>query len=135
LELHGQDSTCGGRGRLRLLLGPLPRHPGYASSREEHLVRTATRTDEGILLPALGAPDGLLTPPTRTFEGVAQIRTASTRAAGRGTFLAEPDLRRVETLEVHERPAYIDPKGRPGVHHTPAWNRGAAAPPCLGPPR
>jgi len=35
---------------------------------------------------------------------------------GRGTLLAEPNIRRVETLEVHERPASSDPKGRPRVH-------------------
>ena len=85
------------------------------------------RTDEGILLPALGAPDGLFTPPTRTFEGVAQMSTASTRADGRGTFLAEPDVRRVETFEVHERPANIDPKGRPSVHHIPCLESRSAA--------
>ncbi len=127
LELHWQD-RAGGRGcGVGLLLGPRPSHPDYASSREEDLVRTAMRTDEGILLPALGAPDGLFTPPTRTFEGVAQMSTASTRADGRGTFLAEPDVRRVETLEVHERPANIDPKGRPSVHHIPCLESRSAA--------
>ncbi len=127
LELHRQDRARRRRCGVRLLLGLLSSHSDYASSREEDLVRTATRTDEGILLPALGAPDGLVTPPTRTFESVAQIRTASTRADGRGTFLAEPDLRRVETLEVNERPSNIDPKGRPSVHHIPYLeSRGAA---------
>src|SRR5713101_3169775 len=92
------------------------RPPSFRSSREEDLFRTATRTDEEILLPALGTPDGLFTQPTRTFESVAQISAASTRADGRGTLLAEPDIRRGETLEVHERPASIDPKGRPRVH-------------------
>ena len=71
-------------------------------------------------MPALGTPDGLFTQPTRTFEGVAQISAASTRADGRGTLLAEPDIRRVEALEVHERPASIDPKDRSRVERWPA---------------
>jgi len=44
------------------------------------LVRTATWTDEGILLPALGTPDSLFTQPTWTFEGIAQMSTAPTLA-------------------------------------------------------
>jgi hypothetical protein len=52
----------------------------YASSREMDLVRTAMRTDEGILLPALGTPDSVFTQPTWTFESIAQISTAPTLA-------------------------------------------------------
>ena len=61
LELHRQNRARGRRCGVGLHLGPWPNHPDYASSREEDLVRTATRTDEGILLPTLGAPDGLFT--------------------------------------------------------------------------
>src|SRR2546426_7760276 len=56
---------------------------------------------------------------TRTFESVAQIRAASHTPTGAEHFWQKPDIRRVETLEVHERPANIDPKGRPRVHHAP----------------
>src|SRR3989442_2431965 len=47
LELHGQDSTCGGRRGVRLLLWPLPRAPGYHHPKEEELAFTATRAARG----------------------------------------------------------------------------------------
>jgi hypothetical protein len=60
-KLHRQDPERGWRRWLELLLGPRLSHPDYDSSREKDLIRAATRTDEGILLPALGTPDGLFT--------------------------------------------------------------------------
>src|SRR5262249_52390359 len=44
------------------------------------------------------------------------------------TGLAEPNWFRVQTLEVYERPSDADPKGRPGVHHTPRPHRHNAQP-------
>src|SRR5712692_4959041 len=114
------------RSPIRSSIGKTRRVAGCSGSRcsgRGLAIRTTTAQENRIsfaqprgLTKGYFCPDGLFTQPTWTFESVAKISAASTRADGRGTLLAEPDLRRVETLEVHERPASIDPKGRSRVH-------------------